>query len=137
MRVLARLYSVVLTAVAGVLVSAAFVSAAAIEVKVKEGIGSYLVDQNGATLYVFKKDAPDKSVCGAGNGCIDKWPAFFVDKPDLGDNLKAADVGVITREDGKRQITYKGMPLYFFFKDVKAGDTNGQGVNNVWFVAVP
>jgi predicted lipoprotein with Yx(FWY)xxD motif len=32
---------------------------------------------------------------------------------------------------------YKGMPLYFFFKDANAGDTTGQGINNVWYVVAP
>ena len=29
------------------------------------------------------------------------------------------------------------MPLYYFAKDAKAGDTNGQGLNGKWFVASP
>jgi len=32
------------------------------------------------------------------------------------------------------QTTYNGYPLYYFFKDIKAGDINGQKVKNVWFV---
>ena len=51
--------------------------------------------------------------------------------------VKADDFGVITRDDGKKQSTFKGMPLYYFFKDKKAGDTFGQGVNNVWYVVAP
>ena len=27
--------------------------------------------------------------------------------------------------------------LYYFFKDAKVGDTNGQGVGGVWFVIDP
>ena len=38
---------------------------------------------------------------------------------------------------GKRQVTYKGRALYYFAGDSYAGDTNGQGINNVWFVAKP
>jgi alpha-glucoside transport system substrate-binding protein len=35
------------------------------------------------------------------------------------------------------QTTYKGWPLYYFVNDQAAGDTLGQGVNNVWFVIDP
>ncbi len=42
--------------------------------------------------------------------------------------------GVITRSDGGRQVTFNGIPLYLYAKDVKPGDTNGQGVGNIWFV---
>ena len=33
--------------------------------------------------------------------------------------------GAITRDDGSLQVTYKGLPLYFFHSDSKPGDTNG------------
>ena len=29
------------------------------------------------------------------------------------------------------------MPLYYYVNDTKRGDTNGQGVNNAWYVAGP
>jgi hypothetical protein len=29
------------------------------------------------------------------------------------------------------------MPLYYYAKDAKAGDTTGQGVGGKWFVASP
>ena len=35
------------------------------------------------------------------------------------------------------QVAINGSPLYYFAKDAKAGDTNGQGVGGKWFVASP
>ena len=41
------------------------------------------------------------------------------------------------RADGSMQVAINGMPLYYFAKDAKAGDTNGQALNGKWFVASP
>lgn len=101
----------------------------------KEGVGAYLTDSKGMTLYIFKKDSPDKSAC-AGD-CVTRWPLFAAEKVTAPEGVKASDFGTITRDDGKKQTTYKGAPLYYFFKDKAAGDTNGQGVGNVWFVVDP
>ncbi|HOC01350.1 MAG TPA: hypothetical protein PKM43_21700, partial [Verrucomicrobiota bacterium] len=43
-----------------------------------------------------------------------------------------ADYSVITRDDGKTQLAYKGKPLYYWAKDAKPGDKTGDGVNQVW-----
>ena len=106
-----------------------------VKVAEKEKVGSYLTDAKGMTLYVFKKDSPGKSAC-AGD-CVTKWPLYYREKVGVSGNLKAADFGTITREDAKKQTTYKGMPLYYFAADKAASDTNGQGVKDVWFVATP
>jgi len=125
-----------MTVTAGTMLFATLASAAALNVAAKDGLGSYLTDENGMTLYLFKKDAPGKSACAAG-GCLEKWPVFHADKIEPAVGIDAAKIGVITRDDGKKQTTYKGLPLYYFFKDKAAGDTLGQGVNNVWYVVAP
>lgn len=120
-----------------VMLLTSFSAAATLTVKEKDGVGSYLVDDKGMALYLFKKDMPDKSVCGAANGCIDKWPVFLAESVDPKSGLDTAYVGVITRDEGIRQSTYKGQPLYYFFKDKDGGDIYGQGLNSVWYVVVP
>jgi predicted lipoprotein with Yx(FWY)xxD motif len=50
-----------------------------------------------------------------------------------GDGVDAALLGTAARDDGSQQATYNGWPLYYFGADTAAGDTNGQGVNDVWF----
>jgi predicted lipoprotein with Yx(FWY)xxD motif len=102
----------------------------------KDGIGSYLYcDDTGLTLYHFKKDSPGKSACEG--ECLVKWPIHGADKVVAMDGLKQSDFGSITRADGKKQTTYKGMPIYFFSGDKVKGDTNGQGVKDLWFVVTP
>jgi predicted lipoprotein with Yx(FWY)xxD motif len=98
-------------------------------------LGTYLVGEDGKTLYVFLKDAKDTSNCSG--TCATNWPPFTL---DAGETAKAGDgvtgtLGTITRADGKTQVTYDGFPLYYFTKDTKAGDTTGQGLNSVWYVA--
>ena len=51
--------------------------------------------------------------------------------------MKAEDFGTITREDGKKQTTFRGYPLYYWVGDKAAGDTKGQGMGNVWHVIDP
>ncbi len=41
------------------------------------------------------------------------------------------------RTDGAMQVTYNGVPLYYYAADKKAGDVMGQGIGGVWFVAAP
>ena len=107
----------------------------AVKVAKKDGVGSFLTNITGMTLYTFKKDQPGKSACEG--ECVAKWPVYYVEKVAAKDGLKDGDFGTITRADGKKQTTYKGMPLYFFGGDKTAGDTNGQGVKEVWYVANP
>lgn len=107
----------------------------AVKAAKKEGIGSYLTDIKGMTLYYFKKDTPGKSACEG--ECLAKWPLYFVETVAAKDGLDAGNFGTITRADGKKQTTYKGMPLYFFAGDKAPGDTNGQGVKDVWYVVNP
>ena len=137
MRVLNRVLTMVMILAASTMLSASFSAAATLTVKAKTGIGNYLVDDKGMALYLFKKDTPNKSVCGAAGGCLEKWPVFYADKVDPKAGIDPAAVGAITRDDGLKQSTYKGQPLYYFYKDKDGDDVYGQGVNNVWYVVAP
>jgi predicted lipoprotein with Yx(FWY)xxD motif len=92
-----------------------------------------LVGPNGMTLYTFSRDVmgSGKSVC---NGpCIANWPALMA--PESARPM--ANYSVVVRDDGKKQWAYKGAPLYYWAKDMKAGDRTGDGVGGVWKVARP
>lgn len=100
-------------------------------------LGYFMTDENLMTLYIFNKDTPGKSMCGSSNDCVKKWPVFYGDKIYSESPVKDSDFATIVRDDGTKQTTYKGMPLYYFIKDTKAGETNGHGVNSTWSVARP
>lgn len=99
-------------------------------VSVSEGV---LTANQGMTLYTFDKDVvgSGKSVC---NGpCATNWPPLLASNPDV----SGSDYSLITRDDSKLQLAYKGKPLYFWVKDQKPGDKTGDGFNNVWHIAKP
>ena len=101
-----------------------------------EKLGKILVDGDGRTLYGFTKDTKDTSNCS--DKCEQAWPPLLqTDKPTVGDGVDASLLGTTTRKDCTIQVTYNGMPLYYFFKDQAPGDTNGQKVGDVWFVVAP
>src|SRR5437867_4419145 len=79
------------------------------------------------------------AACSGSGACATTWPPFTVDSKD---QLKAGTgvtgaLDMISRDDGSKQVTYKGAPLYYYSGDTKAGDTNGEGFAGKWFVAAP
>jgi predicted lipoprotein with Yx(FWY)xxD motif len=109
--------------------------AADVMVKSKEGLGAYLTDGKGMTLYYFKKDAKDISNCK--DDCVKNWPLFYAEKLEPAKGLDVKEFGSITRADGKKQSTFRGYPLYYFFQDKAPGDTKGQGVKDIWSTIDP
>lgn len=97
-------------------------------------LGDILVDADGNTLYLFTPDSQGESTCY--DQCATNWPPL-IDEVTAGDGLDPALVGSTTRTDGSVQVTYNGWPLYYFAADTAPGDTNGQGINDVWFVVSP
>jgi predicted lipoprotein with Yx(FWY)xxD motif len=99
-------------------------------------LGQTLVDAEGRTLYAFTKDSGGQSSCY--DDCAVTWPALTVDRaPAAGNGVEASLLATTEREDGKSQVTYKDMPLYYFSGDQQPGDTNGQGVGDSWFTVAP
>jgi predicted lipoprotein with Yx(FWY)xxD motif len=108
-------------------------------------LGSYLVDKDGKSLYFFARDPKGEATCTG--GCEAVWPAFVSENltaDKLGAGLTLSDFGVITTASGKKQVTYKGWPLYYYAPEVNgintpeaAGQTTGDGRGGVWFIAKP
>jgi predicted lipoprotein with Yx(FWY)xxD motif len=111
-------------------------SEAAINVADDAKLGKILVGANGMTLYMYTKDTPDMSNCTG--DCLTKWPPLLTQgSPKLGEGVDDSLVGTATLADGSKIVTYNHMPLYYWYKDTKAGDTTGQGVGSVWYVVDP
>jgi predicted lipoprotein with Yx(FWY)xxD motif len=113
--------------------------AATVGVASAGNLGRILVDSQGRTLYLFKKDSGTKSACfGA---CATAWPPLRASgNPTVGSGANASMIRTATRSDGKPQVVYDGHPLYLFSGDSNPGDTNGQGLNAFgggWFVLSP
>lgn len=108
----------------------------ALKVTTDAKLGPILTDSNGWVLYLYTKDAPNTTNCAG--ACAKSWPPFVV---ALGDAKLPAGtpgtLGTIDRADGTKQVTYNGMPLYYWVKDTKAGDTTGQEVGKIWYVVTP
>ena len=99
-------------------------------------LGDIVVDADGTTLYVFLADEGTESTCY--EECEDSWPPLTVDgDPVAGEGIDGSLLGTTERTDGSVQVTMDGHPLYYFAGDEAAGDTNGQGVGDVWFVVSP
>jgi predicted lipoprotein with Yx(FWY)xxD motif len=93
--------------------------------------GGVLTGDNGMTLYTFDKDPAGggKSVCNG--ACTANWPPLMA----KADAKPSGEFSTITRDDGSKQWAWKGKPLYYFAKDQKPGDKNGDGfLNNAWHV---
>ena len=92
------------------------------------GHGTVLTAANGMTVYTFTKDVAGSGTSACTGGCLTVWPALTVaagETPTGGPGVTGT-LGTITRSDtGAAQVTYNGLPLYFFSKDTKPGDTNG------------
>ncbi len=125
---------------AGVATAAAQPAAAAAPWSDQERLrerGRPLTGKDGMTPCSFKKDSPNASVCmGA---FATNWPPLTLapgDSTTSGTGVTGS-LTTCTRTDGTMQVAYVGAPVHCFAADTKAGDTNGQDVNDVWSVAQP
>lgn len=113
-----------------------------IQLKTSPTLGTYLSDSLGYTLYYFSNDFDGNSNCKG--GCLNIWPIYYagdnLTQSKLPTGLDIADFGTITTSTGAKQTTYKTWPLYYYAPSAtreNAGETKGEGVNNIWFVAKP
>jgi predicted lipoprotein with Yx(FWY)xxD motif len=106
-------------------------------IKVTESdFGPILTDADGRALYAFAKDTKGQSTCYG--DCQEAWPPLLSEgTPKAADDVDSALLKTVSREDGSKQVVIGKWPLYHFASDSAAGDTKGQGVNDVWWLVSP
>jgi predicted lipoprotein with Yx(FWY)xxD motif len=104
-------------------------SAQAVDTAPVHKANGMLVDSKGMTVYTYDKDAANSGKSACMGKCADNWPAV-----KAGDAQVSAPYSTVTREDGTKQLAYKGKPLYTFVKDKKAGDKAGDKAMDAWHV---
>ena len=89
--------------------------------------GMVLTGPNGMTLYSHAGDTATASTCTG--GCATAWPPLAATgQPTAGAGV-TGQLATLTRADGTTQVTYAGLPLYYWQGDKKAGDVTGDGVD--------
>jgi predicted lipoprotein with Yx(FWY)xxD motif len=90
------------------------------------------------TVYTFTNDKADSGTSACTGACLVKWPALKVPAgttPTGGPGV-TGKLGTITRaDDGTLEVTYNGLPLYFYIGDKAPGDTTGSYPN--WNLVKP
>ena len=91
------------------------------------------------TVYLFEGDkGPTSSCTGA---CAAVWPPVRTGAPPAAKgSARDSELGVTARQDGSRQVTYHGHPLYFYARDGDMSDAYGQGAKSFgagWYVLAP
>lgn len=100
-------------------------------------LGEIVVDGEGMTVYMFDNDTQGGDASTCEGECAVNWPAVTSDSEDPAVEGVTGEVGTITGVDGETQVTLNGWPLYYFAGDSAPGDTNGQAVNDIWWVLTP
>ncbi|HEY2777218.1 MAG TPA: hypothetical protein VGI77_04890 [Gaiellaceae bacterium] len=99
--------------------------------------GTILVSSQGRTLYRYTVDRKNVNRCSSNAACNKYWPPLLVKagaKPTAGAGAKASRLDTIKANNGMRQVTYGGWPLYYFAGDSAAGQTKGQAFEKEWYV---
>jgi predicted lipoprotein with Yx(FWY)xxD motif len=90
-------------------------------------LGTYLTGPNGMALYTHAGDSATSSTCSG--SCATAWPPLATTGQPIAAAGVTGQLATLTRADGTMQVTYGGMPLYYWQGDTKAGDVTGNGVN--------
>jgi len=95
-----------------------------------------LTDAQGKTLYYYTLDPATQSTCSS--SCAQLWhPLLFTGSGELSSSTSLSGKLSVQMDANGTQIEYNGHPLYTFSGDTAPGQTNGEGLFGMWFVATP
>jgi predicted lipoprotein with Yx(FWY)xxD motif len=92
--------------------------------------GTLISGENNRTLYVLTADEKSTSahekLSTCYTGCAAVWPPVLASgTPAVSGKANASLLGLTTRRDGTKQVTYNGLPLYYYAADTKPGQATG------------
>lgn len=107
-----------------------------VKMKTDPNLGMILTDGIGRTLYCFKIDVTNISTCN--DPCDLTWPPLLISsgQPTLAPGINGT-LETIKRKDNTTQVTFNGMPLYYYINDRKPGNAYGHKMTNKWSVVRP
>jgi predicted lipoprotein with Yx(FWY)xxD motif len=114
-------------------------AASTVTIRDSDRYGRYLTDGAGRTLYLFTRERGTASRCyGA---CARAWPPVLTrGTPRARGAARASLLGTTRRRDGSRQVTYGGHPVYYYFRERRAGQIFCQNVvefGGTWLLVGP
>ena len=116
-----------------------------VKAKASDAYGEYLTDEFGHPLYLFKADKRGSGGQQADSTCYDdcakSWPPLLSSgEPKATAPVRSDLLGTLERQDGAKQVTYNGWPLYRYVKDVGPQKVTGQDVKDFgaeWYLVAP
>ncbi len=100
--------------------------------------GTMLWGPHRQAIYVFELDTKNRSRCSG--ECAAAWPPVYTSgTPVAGRGVRGSLLGVMRRPDGRRQVTYRGRPLYYYAHE-GAGEVRCHNVSlngGDWWVIGP
>jgi len=100
--------------------------------------GTMLFGPGDQAIYVFERDRKGKTVCYG--ECARAWPPVLANgRPRAAKGVRKSLLGTVRRRNGRRQVTYAGMPLYYYAHE-GPGEVRCHNVNlngGFWWVLAP
>jgi predicted lipoprotein with Yx(FWY)xxD motif len=95
-----------------------------------------LTDVQGKTLYYFTADSATQPTCSS--SCTQVWlPLLFSGSGVPTSSTSLAGKLSVQMDANGSHVEYNGHPLYTYSRDTAPGQTNGEGLFGLWFVATP